>query len=81
MHLTDKQSVFLEEVPEWMHKTIIDVWQDYSNRKNWNSGIERSKAEYAFYMGISTCLTMSTPKSPISNDAAILTTLATPSQS
>lgn len=64
INLTDRQKVFLDEIPEWMHETAIAVWNDYQQRKTWNNAMERSKAEYAFYMGFQTCSTMSTPKSP-----------------
>lgn len=62
--LTPQQQMYLEEIPEWMHGTLVAVWQDYKNRKTWNTPMERSKSEHAFYLGVSTCLAMSTPKSP-----------------
>lgn len=63
--LTPQQQMYLEEVPEWMHETLLAVWKDYKERKTWNSPMERAKSEHAFYMGVATCLTMSTPKSPV----------------
>jgi len=56
--LTDRQKIFLEEIPEHMHETLLLVWKDYKTRKTWNNIIEQSKAEQSFYLGVETCLAM-----------------------
>lgn len=56
MPLTDRQKIFMEDIPDFMRETLLEVWHNFKERKHFNTAFERNKAEEAFYIGFQTCL-------------------------